>query len=41
MSSIANEHDVFPSTSEDSYSNASKMNTVEVVCDEINEDDET
>ena len=39
MSSIVNEHDVFPSTSNDSYSNASEMNT-EVVCDEIDEDDE-
>ena len=41
MSSIVNEHDVFPSTSNDSYSNASEMNTEEVVCDEIDEDDET
>ena len=40
MSSIVNEHDIFPSTSKDSYSNASEMNT-EVVCDEIDEDDET
>ena len=41
MSSIVNEHDVFPCTSEYSYSNASEMNTEEVVCDEIDEDDET
>ena len=41
MSSIVNEHDVFPSTSNDIYSNASEMNTEEVVCDEIDEDDET
>ena len=27
MSSIVNEHDVFPSTSNDNYSNASEMNT--------------
>ena len=40
MSSIVNEHDVFPSTSKDIYSNASEMNTEEVVCDEIDEDDE-
>ena len=40
MSSIVNEHNVFPSTSKDSYSNASEMNR-EVVCDEIDEDDET
>ena len=40
MSSIVNEHDVFPSTSNDIYSNASEMNT-EVVCGEIDEDDET
>ena len=41
MSSIVNEHDVFPSTSNDNYSNASEMNTEDVVCDEIDEDDET
>ena len=41
MSSILNEHDVFPSTSKDIYSNASEMNTEEVVCEEIDEDDET
>ena len=41
MYSIVNEHDVFPSTSKDIYSNASEMNTEEVVCDEIDEDDET
>ena len=41
MSSILNEHDVFPSTSKDFYSNASEMNTEEVVYDEIDEDDET
>ena len=41
MSSIVNEHDVFPSTSNDNYSDASEMNTEEVVCDEIDEDDET
>ena len=41
MSSIVNEHDVFPCTSKDSYSNASEMNTEVVVCDEIDEDDET
>ena len=41
MFSIVNEHDVFPSTSNDNYSNASEMNTEEVVCDEIDEDDET
>ena len=41
MSSIVNEHDVFPSTLKDIYSNASDMNTEEVVCDEIDEDDET
>ena len=40
MSSIVNEHHVFPSTSNDNYSNASEMNT-EVVCDEIDENDET
>ena len=40
MSSIINEHKVFPSTSKDNYSNASEMNTEEVVCDEIDEDDE-
>ena len=36
-----NEHVVFPSTSKDICSNASEMNTEEVVCDEIDEDDET
>ena len=41
MSSIVNDHDLFPSTSKDIYSNASEMNTEEVVCDEIDEDDET
>ena len=41
MSSIVNEHDVFSSTSKDIYSNASEMNTEKVVCDEIDEDDET
>ena len=41
MSSIVNEHDVFQSTSKDICSNASEMNTEEVVCDEIDEDDET
>ena len=41
MSSIVNEHDVFPSTSKDIYSNACEKNTEEVVCDEIDEDDET
>ena len=41
MSSIVNEHDVFPSTSNDNYSNASEMNREEVVCDEIDEDGET
>ena len=40
MSSIVNEHDAFPSTSKDIYSKASEMNTG-VVCDEIDEDDET
>ena len=40
MSSIVNEHDIFPSTSNDNYSNASGMNA-EVVCDEIDEDDKT
>ena len=40
-SSIVNEPDVFPSTSRDNYSNAFEMNTEEVVCDEIDEDDET
>ena len=37
MSSIVNEHDVFPYTSNNKYSNASEMNTEEVVCDEIDE----
>ena len=42
MSSIVNEHDVFPSTSNDNYPNASEMNIEEVVCDESDdEDDET
>ena len=41
MSSIVNEHDVFPSTSKDIYSKASAMNAEEVVCDGIDEDDET
>ena len=41
MSSIVNEHDVFPSISKDIYSKASEMNTEEVVCDEIDKDDET
>ena len=41
MSSIVNEHYVFPSTSKDNYSNASEINTEEVVHDEIDEDDET
>ena len=41
MSSIVNEHHVFPSTSKDIYYNASEMNTEEVACDEIDEDDET
>ena len=41
ISSIVNEHDVFPSTSKDICSNGSEMNTEEVVCDEIDEDDET
>ena len=40
ISSIVNEHDVFPSTSKDICSNASEMNT-KVVFDEIDEDDET
>ena len=40
MSSIVNEDDVSPSTSNDNYSNASEMN-IEVVCDEIHEDDKT
>ena len=40
MPFIVNEHDVFPSSSNDNYSNASEMNTEEVVCDEIDEDDE-
>ena len=31
----------FPSISNDNYSNGSEMNTEEVVCDEIDEDDET
>ena len=41
MPFIVNEHDVFPSTSNDNYCNTSEMNTEEVVCDEIDEDDET
>ena len=41
MSSIVNENDVIPSTSKDICSNASEMNTEEVVCDEIDEDYET
>ena len=31
----------FHPTSNDDYSNASEMNTEEVVCDEIDKDDET
>ena len=41
MSSIVNEHEVFPYTSNDNYSNASEMNREEVVCDQIDKDDET
>ena len=41
MSSIVKENDVFPSTSNDNYFNGSEVKTAEVICDEIDEDDET